>query len=206
MSTVIQNKQEKEKKAAAAEERRNREKRRMKELSGGMNGTETPEDEEEAADDIKNMHTLPHRGHTVKGSRSMSPAVGRNGENGHNNIAASMNGRSGSPPRFTGAAAGNTRDSFLNYFFGKEGGLPSAGGINAVGGTAAAAAAGNRHVSHNEPSFSQSIRRGEARHVERVPSTQPAQNQDDYEIARSSPGYNDYDSQFVRSEPLPLPT
>ena len=201
MSTVIQNKQEKEKKAAAAEERRKRERRRMKELSGGMNGTETPEDEEEAADDIKDMHTLPHRGHTVKSSRSMSPAVGRNGENGHNNITASMNGRSGSPPRFMGAAAGNTRDSFLNYFFGKEGGLPSAGGINAVGGTAAAAAAGNRHVSHNEPSFSQSIRRGEARHVERVPSIQPAQNQDDYEIARSSPGYNDYDSQFVRSEP-----
>ena len=198
MSSVIQNKQEKEKKAVAAEERRKREKRRMKELSGGMNGMETPEEEEETVADVKSIHPLPHRGHAVKGSRSMSPAVGRNSENGHNNVTATMNGRPGSPPRFIGAAAGNTRDSFLNYFFGKEGGLPSAGGINAVGGTAAAAAAGNRHVSHNEPSFSQSIRRGENRHIERAPTMQPAYSQDDYEVVRSSQGYNDYDSQFVR--------
>ena len=202
MSTVIQNKQEKEKKAIAADERRKREKRRLRELSGGMNGIETPEDEEEAADDVKNMHTLPQRGLTVKGSRSMSPVVGRNGENGHNNAISSMNGRSASPPRFLGAAAGNTRDSFLNYFFGKEGGLPSAGGINAVGGTAAAAAAGgNRQVSHNEPSFSQSIRRGEARHIERLPPTQSTYSQDDYDAARSSQGYSDYSSQFVRLHP-----
>lgn len=196
MSSVIQKKQEKEKKALAAEERRKREERRTRELSRGINGTETPEDEEEAADDVKSIHTLPHRGHAVKGSRSMSPAVVRNGENGHNNIAATMNGRSGSPPRFAGAAAGNTRDSFLNYFFGKEGGLPSAGGINAIGGTAAAAAAGNRHVSHNEPSFSQSIRRGENKHVERASPIQAAYGQDDYEVVRSSQGYNDYNSQF----------
>ncbi len=197
MSSVIQNKQEKERKAAAAEERRKKERRRMKELSSGLNGTETPEDEEEAADEVKSIHTLPQRGHTVKGSRSMSPAVGRHAENGHSSIAAQMNGRPGSPPRISGAASGSTRDSFLNYFFSKEGGLPSAGGINAVGGTAAAAAAGNRHVSHNaEPSFSQSIRRGENRHTERAPAMQASYSQDDYDVVRPGTGYNDYD-QFV---------
>ena len=199
MSSVIQNKQEKEKKVAVAEERRKREQRRKKELAGGVNGTETPEDEEEAADDVRSIHGLPHRAHTVKGSRSMSPAVGRIGENGHNSIGAMMNGgRSGSPPRFSGGATGSTRDSFLNYFFGKEGGLPSASVLNAVGGTAAAAAAGNRHVSHNaEPSFSQSIRRGENRHMERPSPAQAQYSQDDYDYARSSRDYNDYDSQFV---------
>lgn len=193
MSSVMQSKQEKEKKAAAAEERKRREKRRMKEL-GGVNGTETPEDEDEAADEVKSIHTLPHRGH-AKGSRSMSPAVGRNVENG---IAATLNGgRAASPPRF-GGAAGSTRDSFLNYFFGKEGGLPSAGGINAVGGTAAAAAMGNRHVSHNtEPSFSQSIRRGDNRHTERQSPMQAQYSQDEFEVARSSREYSDYDSPYV---------
>lgn len=143
---------------------------------------------------------LPSRNHTAKLSRSMSPAVGRNVENGRGSISAAMNGgRSNSPPRFSGAAAGGTRDSFLNYFFGKEGGLPSAGaaGVNAIGGTAAATALGNRHVSHGtEPSFSQSIRRGENRHVERLSPIQVQYGQDEYETGRS---YRDYDndSQFV---------
>lgn len=197
MSSVIQSKQEKEKKIAAAEERRKREKRRIKEL-GAVNGTETPEDYEEAADDVKSIHALPHRGHAMRGNRSTSPAVGR--ENGHSSIAATMNGgRSGSPPRFSGAATGNTRDSFLNYFFGKEGGLPSNGGLNAVGGTAAAAAAaGSRHVSHNaEPSFSQSIRRGESRYTEKQSPMQAQYSQDDYEMTRSSREYNEYESQYV---------
>lgn len=192
MSSVIQSKQEKEKKAAAAEDRRRREKRRMKEL-GGVNGTETPEDEEEVADEVRSIHNLPTRGGHTKGSRSMSPAVGR--ENG---IAGMMNGQSGSPPRFN-AGPGNTRDSFLNYFFGKESGMASSGAMHsAVGGTAAAAAAGNRHVSHNaEPSFSQSIRRGETRHSER--HIQYNQT-NDYDM-RSSRDYNEYDSQFVSQAP-----
>lgn len=176
----------------------------MKELSGGMNGTETPEDGEEAADEVKSIHTLHHRGHATKGSRSMSPVIGRGAENGHHSIAANMNGRSGSPPRFDrSAGAGSTRDSFLNYFFGKEGGLPSAGGLNAIGGTAAAAAAGNRHVSHNaEPSFSQSIRRGNNRHNERSLPMQPHYSQDEYDM-NTGRDYNDYDSQFVSPSPSP---
>ncbi|EOD49031.1 putative dynamin-like gtpase protein [Neofusicoccum parvum UCRNP2] len=46
MSSVIQDKQEKEKRAAALEEKKKREKRRLKELNG-VNGAETPEDEQE---------------------------------------------------------------------------------------------------------------------------------------------------------------
>jgi len=202
MSSVIQSKQEKEKKAREVEDKRKRERRRMKEL-GGVNGAETPEDEEEAADEIKSIHALPHRGHQ-KGSRSMSPAVGR--ENGHSSVTTTLNGRRDlSPPRFSGA--GNTRDSFLNYFFGKEGGLPSSGNMNAVGGTAAAAAIGNRHVSHNaEPSFSQSIRRGDNRQTERQSPMQMQYSHDDYDAARSNRDYNEYDSQFVSPLPFhPLP-
>ena len=203
MESVVSNKRDKEKKAVAAEERRKREKRRMKELGTGVNGAETPEDEDEALDNVKSIHALSSRGHTVKGSRSMSPAVGRNPENGHNSSVTTMNGRSSSPPRSIGGA-GNTRDSFLNYFFGKEGGLPSAGGMNAVGGTAAAAAAGNRHVSHNqEPSFSQSIRRGDDRYTERASDIRAPYAQDDYEVARlgRDKDYNDYDSQYARFPP-----
>ncbi|KAI9681171.1 MAG: Dynamin- GTPase protein [Caeruleum heppii] len=159
MSSVINSKQEKERKAALAEERRKRERKRLKE-AGGLNGTETPEDEE--GEDEK-MQGLPMR-HATKGSRSLSPGV-RGMENG-SNIAAHLNGARGvSPPRFGGAAAGHTRDSFLNYFFGKEGGLPSGGGPGTGHGASSAyGGTGNRHVSHNaEPSFSQSMRRGENR-------------------------------------------
>jgi dynamin 1-like protein len=185
MSSVIQDKQEKEKKAAAAEERRKRERRRMKEL-GGVNGTETPEDEEETIEDSRTTQALPIRNHVSKVGRSMSPAVGRATENG---ISAAMNG-----------SAGPGRDSFLNYFFGKDGGIPASNSRSeAVGGTAAAAAIGNRHVSHNaEPSFTQSIRRGDNRVVDRTPAYNApfGHGQDDYDGRRGDRGYG-YDSEFV---------
>ena len=191
MSSVIQTKQEKEKKAALTEEKKKRERRRMKEL-GGVNGTQTPEDDEEP-EETKTSQTLPIRGHHPA-KRSMSPAVGRHGDNGHN-ITTTMNGaRSGSPPRFAGGASGSTRDSFLNYFFGKEGGLPSSGPANALGGISSASSMGNRHVSsHVEPSFSQSIRRGDNRILERAPPMPPPSHaSDDY----GNRDY-DYDSQYV---------
>ncbi|KAI9819515.1 MAG: Dynamin- GTPase protein [Pycnora praestabilis] len=200
MSSVINDKQDKEKKAIAAEEKRKRERRRLKEL-GAVNGADTPEEEEEAPEG--KATGIPIRGHATKNSRSMSPAIGRAMENGHNYPASTMNGtRAGSPPRFAGQAAGGARDSFLNYFFGKEGGLPNSIGPAAVGGTAAAAAMGNRHVSHSaEPSFAQSIRRGENRVLERSPL--PQQSQDDYEIGVSSSraeyDYN-YNSPFPGDE------
>ena len=193
MSSVIQSKQEKEKKAVAAEERRKRERRRMKELGGAeVNGTETPEDEEEAQEDAKPM---PMRGQLHRPGRNPSPAAPRGFENGHASKSALLNG---SPPRFSSAAGtGSARDSFLNYFFGKEGGLPSgnAAGAHAVGGTAATAAMGNRHVSHStEPSFSQSIRRGDNRPAERAPLSMSMQGSVDEYSSRDF----DYESQFVR--------
>ena len=194
MSSVIQSKQEKEKKAALAEEKKKRDRRRMKEL-GAINGTETPEDEEEQ-EDTKTTQNLTVRGHPSKASRSMSPAVGRNIENGHG-ITATMNGtRAGSPTRFAGAASGSTRDSFLNYFFGKEGGLPSAGTSNSISNTASSAM-GHRHVSTNaEPSFSQSIRRGDNRVVERASPIAPSHVSDEY-----GKGEYDYDSGYVSRLP-----
>lgn len=163
MSSVIQSRNEKEKKAAQLEERRKRERRRMKEL--GVNGTATPEEDEEHEDKVQN---LPVRGQPTKAGRSMSPAVGPR-ENGHA-------GTSGG-----GQGAGTAKDSFLNYFFGKEGG-PLQPGPPLPG----ALSMGTRHVSHStEPSFSQSIRRTEGRTnfadrspVASLPTFPP--NMDDY--------------------------
>ena len=170
MSSVIQDKQDKEKKAAVAEERRKRDRRRMKEL-GGVNGVETPEEEEEVADDAKPGQTLPHRGHTLRANRSMSPAVGMG-----------PNGRASSPSRVQ-----NSRDSFLNYFFGKE------GGAQAAGTNAHPTPARDRHASHlSEPSFSQSIRRGD----DRVPSIS-MHNQPPIREHLESPRDSDFMSQFV---------
>ena len=202
MSSVIHDKQDQEKKREKDAVRRKQERRRMKEL-GQINGIETPEDENEA-ETTKMADTLPIRGQHAKAGRSASPAVGRRTENGHAGLTSQINGgRSSSPPRF-GAASGGTRDSFLNYFFGKDGGLPSSGNMNAVGGTAAAAAMGNRHVSHSaEPSFSQSIRRGENRPIERPSPIQSQYSQDDFTMARTSRDY-DYDSQYV-GFPISIP-
>ena len=180
MSSVIQDKQDREKKVAQAEERRKREKRRAKEL-GGLNGTETPEDDEETAattEDTKSA--LTQRGHAVKPSRSMSPAI----TNG------TMNGRATSPQRFGGVS--NTRDSFLNYFFGKEGGMPAGSGsapINSAGPITSQLSA--RHVSHNaEPSFGQSFRRGEHRAHNALPPAPERRDQystaDDYHFVSRS--------------------
>lgn len=164
MSSVIQSRNEKEKKQAQAEDRRKREKRRQKELAG-INGTATPEDEDEEEDKVQ---TLPTRLHQTKAGRSMSPAVGRERENGHGSMSGTLAGGQGN---------GTARDSFLNYFFGKEGGLPAAGPPlpqPSQGGT--------RHVSHSiEPSFSQSIRRTErGSFAERSSLPQYGATQDEY--------------------------
>ncbi|KAJ9628343.1 uncharacterized protein PV06_06635 [Exophiala oligosperma] len=159
MSSVIQNKNEKDKRAAQAEERRKREKQRMKQL--GVNGTATPDDEEAEQDD--KATALPIRKHPAV-SRSMSPAVARERENGIGSISAAAGG------------TGGARDSFLNYFFGKDGlpsGMPSMPPANS--------SAASRHVSHSvEPSFSQSIRRSDrGSFTDRSPAFPPPMN-DEY--------------------------
>lgn len=150
MSSVMQDRQEAQRRAVAAEEKRKRDARRKKEL--GLNGGETPEGVEgEEGEENAQTQNLPVRGHASKASRSMSPAVA-------NGIAGAANGRSTSPNRsMSQSQATGPRDSFLNYFFGKDGGLPPSGATpNPTGG--------HRHISANiEPSFSSSIRRGDNR-------------------------------------------
>lgn len=86
---------------------------------------------------------LPTRTHPAKASRSMSPAVGRDRD-----------------------GTGHAKDSFLNYFFGKEGSLPPAGPPLPQPGSIS-----TRHVSHStEPSFSQSIRRTDRATDDYIPS------------------------------------
>ncbi|KAI0815664.1 Dynamin central region-domain-containing protein [Xylaria sp. FL0064] len=148
MSHVVGAKQERERKRLIQEERERREKRRLKEL--GTNGTEVPEEEEEAS--LEKIELAHPRKQLQKGSRSMSPAIR---ENGAGSIASAMNGiRSDSPSRFSTQSAGNARDSFLTYFFGKDGThQPSGPG---------APSSLPRHVSQvSEPTFSQSIRQKE---------------------------------------------
>ena len=130
MSSVIQSKNEKEKKQAQMDEKKRREKQRMKQL--GVNGAATPEeDEAEIEDKPTNLAVRNHQ----KASRSMSPAVGRDRDREN----------------------GTARDSFLNYFFGKDGN-GAAGGSPLPQPTNMA----TRHVSQNyEPSIAQSMRRNE---------------------------------------------
>ncbi|KAL2261852.1 hypothetical protein VTK26DRAFT_3172 [Humicola hyalothermophila] len=148
MSHVVSNKQERERKRLIQEERERRERRRMKEL--GANGVETPADEEEENATMEKTDTVVVRKTAGKASRSLSPAVRDNASGG---IAAALNGaRSSSPSRFNGQALGNAKDSFLNYFFGKDGAV--------VSGAPLPNANIGRHVSQTvEPTFSQSIRR-----------------------------------------------
>ncbi|KAI0172348.1 Dynamin central region-domain-containing protein [Hypoxylon sp. FL1284] len=146
MSHVVSNKQERERKRLIQEERDRREKKRLKEL--GTNGTEPAEDEEDAGHDKGEV--VQSRKQGANGSRSMSPP---NRENGNPSIAAVMNGGR-SPSPFNPQAIGNARDSFLNYFFGKDGTVSPSG--------AGAPSSLPRHVSQGaEPSFTQSIRRSE---------------------------------------------
>jgi dynamin 1-like protein len=133
MSSVITDRNEKEKAVQRAEEKRRREKARMKQL--GVNGTASPDVIEEEVEEKATNLTV--RGHSAKASRSMSPAVGRHDfrENG----------------------VAGTRDSFLNYFFGKDGN-PTSSPLPQPSNLAP------RHVSQNiEPSIAQSVRRAEPR-------------------------------------------
>ncbi|TDZ23339.1 Dynamin-related protein DNM1 [Colletotrichum orbiculare MAFF 240422] len=156
MSNVVSNKQERERRRLIQEEKERREKRRLKEVAA--NGTETPEGEEEGAITEKADATA-LRKQASKGARSLSPAIRENGTTGLN---AALNGaRSASPSRFNGQGLGGARESFLTYFFGKDGASP----IGAPQPLSPSLNTSNpRHVSQSsEPTFSQSIRRAEDR-------------------------------------------
>lgn len=156
MSNVVGAKQERERHRLIQEERERREqRRRLKEA--GPNGAEDAED-----DDINTMtekaENLAIRKTQDKGARSMSPAVRHNGT--RSGVAAAINGvpRSSSPMRHSaiGHSQGASKDTFLNYFFGKDGAPPA---MPSHAPTANVA----RHVSQgSEPSFSQSMRQPES--------------------------------------------
>ncbi|KAL4961914.1 dynamin-related GTPase DNM1 [Aspergillus stella-maris] len=157
MSSIIQNKQDQERKAAIAEDRRKREKRRIREL-GGPNGNNPPNAEDD--DEQSEAKNLPIRAQSSKGSRSLSPNIGKTHETG---IAATLNGsHTGSPVAFGGA--NSTRDSFLNYFFGKDGTQPS---------SAAVGQGQNRHSVH-EVSTNPNLRRTEMLSPVSKPEEYPA--------------------------------
>ncbi|KAF2435685.1 hypothetical protein EJ08DRAFT_579932 [Tothia fuscella] len=198
MSSVISDKEQRQKNAIAAEEKKKRERRRAKELNGA-NGIETPEEEDEGETQGERTIQLPTRGQH-KAARSMSPAVGRL-TNGSHSIAGALGGtRSGSPPRMQGQGTGAARDSFLNYFFGKENGIPQ-GPTSGPSGGANDNRPGSRHVSNNiEPSISQSFRRGDNRVQERAI---PEISHDDYDIGRPS---QDYDSPMPWDQESPALT
>ncbi|KAF2636383.1 hypothetical protein P280DRAFT_493200 [Massarina eburnea CBS 473.64] len=171
MSSVINDKEQREKKIAMEAEKKRREKRRLKELNG-VNGEETPVVEEEGEAPLDKANLL--RKHQSQTSRSMSPAVGRMVNGTHGSISSALNGnRARSPPPLGGT--GSARDSFLNYFFGKDG-APASASPN--GHNAFESRPGSRHVSQNiEPSITHSIRRGDTRQPSHVLEMMP----DDYE-------------------------
>lgn len=184
MSSVISDKEEKAKKAVAAEERQKRERRRLKELNG-VNGQEAPDDEEDVEPPAARAGAtqMPIRSQLNKHSRSMSPAV-RHGSHGTANM---VNGARASGE--FGGQAGGAKDSFLNYFFGKEGQMPSQG---ALPGNSTLPQSQSRHVSSNiEPSFSASIRRGDNRLAERPQSVQEDEYDNGYQMDNGFPHESD---------------
>lgn len=145
MSHVVSAKQDRERKKLIQDERERREKRRLKEL--GVNGTEGGEEE----DDVSLVDGNGRR-QITKPPRSLSPAVR---ENGPGSIGAALNGvRSSSPSRLNGQGLSNTRDSFLQYFFGKD-------GLSAMN-TSPTNGQGHRQISQSsDANLPASIRRGD---------------------------------------------
>jgi dynamin 1-like protein len=174
MSHVVGNKQERERKRLIQDEKERRERRRLKEL--GANGTETPLEEEEEHNVTEKAESTAVKRVGGKGLRSLSPAVRENGVGG---IAAAVNGvGSGSPPRFSGQGPSSSRDSFLNYFFGKD------GAMQPIAGLPSHSANIGRHVNQaSEPTFSQSIRRPEEKALRSPIQTLKAD--DDFDMGKS---------------------
>jgi dynamin 1-like protein len=146
MSNVVSAKQEKERKRLIQEERERREKRRLKEI--GANGTDGVEDEEENAGSEKPVGNSRKSISLSKPPRSLSPPVLANGATRLSAALRDADARSASPSRFHQQGLGNARDSFLNYFFGKDG----------IQATAASTPLPHRQIAHMEP---MSIRREE---------------------------------------------
>ncbi|KAI9740533.1 MAG: Dynamin- GTPase protein [Cirrosporium novae-zelandiae] len=185
MSSVVQDKKEKEQKAAQAaalEERRKRN-RRMKDLNNGaVNGVETPEEDGESVIDDTQQQTQKLQTLAVRTAKSGRPGSALSARTTENGIAAINGSRSASPHLQRDPSGSNT---FLNYFFGKEGkdGNGASIGANAtIGGMHSANPSLNaRHMGQTmEPSFSGSIRPTENGRARR-PSQSAYSVADEYE-------------------------
>ncbi|TGZ80102.1 hypothetical protein EX30DRAFT_320750 [Ascodesmis nigricans] len=112
MSSVMSSKQEKERREAAMERRQRRKVGTIAaSVAGSVVNGEAP-DFEDAPQEVM--------GHTRAHSRSLSPTTGLIDAP---SITSAMNGRPSSPHVFanSAASANKSSDSFLQYFFGKEG-------------------------------------------------------------------------------------
>ncbi|CAK7270336.1 Dynamin-related GTPase protein [Sporothrix epigloea] len=158
MSHVVNEKQDRERKRLIQEERDRRERRRLKEIgaaNGATNGVagvgaETPEDMD---DDNQSLAGGSNNALRKASKTGRSSSIVR--ENG--------SGRNSSPTRYNQASINNAKDSFLNYFFGKDGSA-IASTMSGPSGHHHQNANISRHVSQaSEPTFSQSIRRPDDR-------------------------------------------
>lgn len=181
MSNVVNAKQERERKRFIQEERERREKRRLKEL--GANGVEPPEEAEEAA--AADRGELSVRKAGSKPPRSLSPTIQ---EHAHGSLAAAVNGgRPQSPSRYNGQGLG-ARDTFLNYFFGKE-------GVTPPNFTSSSPSGAGRHMSPAGEPASLGVRR-----EDRIALRPTPPRDDEYEPTGKSYGLA---SHFVRLLPCP---
>ncbi|KAM5356286.1 hypothetical protein ACJ41O_002932 [Fusarium nematophilum] len=153
MSNVVTAKQERERKRLIQEERERREKRRLQELEANGDG---PESEDGVTAPVEKLDKATTRSKAIKPPRSLSPPVR---ENGTTSLAAAMNSaslngiRSASPSRFNQQGLGGARDSFLNYFFGKDG--------TAIGAPLPSPVTNGRHTSQGSETNFPIIRREE---------------------------------------------
>lgn len=164
MSNVVSAKQDRERRRLIQEERERREKRRIKEA--GANGVEGGEEEDDAVTEKADGAS---RKKISKAGRSLSPPVRDNGANSINSV---VNGIPGSPSRPSGQGLNNARDSFLTYFFGKDG----------MTGPGISSSERNRHI--GQPSISQPADSGyppSIRREERLPIRSPTSYEEEHE-------------------------
>ncbi|RSL42626.1 hypothetical protein CEP53_012091 [Fusarium sp. AF-6] len=178
MSNVVTAKQERERKKLIQEERERRERRRLQEIEADGDG---PENEDGVtAPNEKAEKTKSGRSKVTKPPRSLSPPILENGT--HPSIAAAMNAsnlnglRSASPSRLNQQGLGGARDSFLNYFFGKDG----VNNIGATGPLPSPTLPNGRHISqHSETSFPIVRREKEINHRPSTATPQPLEDEFD---------------------------
>ncbi|KPM39999.1 Dynamin-related protein DNM1 [Neonectria ditissima] len=180
MSNVVGAKQERERKRLIQEERDRREKRRMKELEANGEGPEGEDGVTLVPNDTPEITAM--RPKATKPPRSLSPPPR---ENGKGSLAAAMsstnlNGlRSASPARLNLAnqqGLGGARDSFLNYFFGKDG--------TTIGGPLPSPVNG-RHSSHASAS---ELGFPVVRREEKIPHRPSSAQEDEYDRTGKSYG------------------